>query len=126
MNYDLTKPCADCPFRKEGGILLRRARIMDIAAAVTSNPGTTFSCHKTVQHHDVDDDDDASDRIPGADEQHCAGALLFAKKQNALGFPQMQRIAMRLRLFDPNALTTEAQDTVWDSVLQWLRGGAVK
>jgi hypothetical protein len=55
MKYDLYTPCADCPFRKKGGIRLTRARVVEVAACV-ENPGGEFPCHKTVKHNDEDDE----------------------------------------------------------------------
>jgi hypothetical protein len=128
MKYDLTKPCKTCPFLKDAGIRLREVRIREIAKGVTTNPGATFACHNTVDYDAVREEEEEGVRghISGENEKHCAGALLFAKKQGLLGFPQMQRLAMRLRMFDPNDLTEEEQAKVWDDTSQWVAKGSSK
>lgn len=113
MNWTLRKPCNDCPFLKKGGIRLHPARATEIMDAVTTNPGATFACHKTTV-----DDDSEGDRVVTMNSQHCAGALVFAEKQGLIDQPQMNRIAMRLSLFDPSKLQGHKQ--VFDSQEEML------
>jgi len=93
VKFDLKTPCSNCPFRREGGVRLYSARVIEIAGGFLSNRGGDFPCHKTVDH---DDDDN---RITTKDSQHCAGALIFAEKNE--NQTQMMRISERLRLYDP-------------------------
>ncbi|HGW3237511.1 TPA: hypothetical protein ACNKCC_005820, partial [Klebsiella pneumoniae] len=44
----LKKPCANCPFRKEGAIELAPGRLEGIINDIVENDMTTFHCHKTV------------------------------------------------------------------------------
>lgn len=80
------KPCKDCPFRREGGIRLRAGRIHEIVAAVAppDGQGASFQCHKT--------------RKKTARYLVCAGALIFAYKQEASS--QYTRVLERLRAID--------------------------
>lgn len=116
MRWDMKSPCDNCPFRREGGIKLRPARIREIAGMMLESQGGTFPCHKTV---DYEGDEPRVSR----DAQHCAGAVAFALKHDTL--PQVARIAERFRLLDAEAIFQESGDLVWDSINQWLKGGAV-
>lgn len=112
--FDLRSPCSDCPFLKTGGIRLTRGRVREIARCFTDSQGAVFHCHKTVTH---DDNDDDGGTITTGNEQVCAGGLIFADKQGKAN--QGMRIAMRLRLFNPDALT--GRDRVFDSLAAMLR-----
>jgi hypothetical protein len=105
----VARPCANCPFRREGGIRLRPGRIREILGVVTPDrgPGGTFPCHKTVNH-------DARDH---ATELECAGALIFAYKQGTS--TQMMRISERLGLMDPD-LATGDHPEIFDDADEWL------
>lgn len=118
MNYDMTRPCNDCPFRKEGGIPLTKGRIREIGGMMLSSQGGTFSCHKTVEYREGDDDQ--NEHFPRSGEQHCAGALLFMERHNP-GGTQMARIMERLRAYDRRKLDQAAFPLVWDSLSQWLK-----
>lgn len=67
------KPCKNCPFRREGGVRLRSARIDEIVAVVAPEDGGggRFPCHKTLP------------RTGAKQEMECAGALIFAYKLEA-------------------------------------------
>ena len=104
MNYDLKTPCSNCPFRKEGGIRLRAARVKELIRT-TQNPGAEFACHKTTK------DNDEGERRATEKSQHCAGALVFADKQGTSS--QMMRIAERFGGLDWRKL--EGHTDVFDS-----------
>lgn len=55
MDYKLKRPCANCPFRREGGIPLTRGRIREIAGMMLHSQGGSFPCHKTVNHEARDE-----------------------------------------------------------------------
>lgn len=103
MKYDLTRPCADCPFLREGGIRLRKSRAAEIAEGAIGPQGQTFACHKSTgvggQHKD-------------GKQRHCAGALIFSEKNDAP--TQMMRICERLGMYDRRKL--EGFDDVFDDV----------
>lgn len=109
MHYDLYVPCSTCPFLRKGGIRLTKQRVLDIAGNMLLPHGKTFACHKTTIESD-------GGLTEGPSSRHCAGALIFAEKnQNAT---QMMRIAERLRMYDARKLMSKKEvcDLVFDSV----------
>ena len=68
MDFDLKSPCNNCPFRRDCLVgWLGEDRAKGIIKSITEKAGT-FRCHKTG-------------RTTGGkkvDEQHCAGAIIFA------------------------------------------------
>lgn len=102
MKYDLVAPCGQCPFRYDIKGFLTPDRAEEILESITDLQ-QTFPCHKTVEYGE---DDDSDFHIPSADEQHCAGAMIFLEKQNMPN--QMMRIAERLGLYDRTKLHMES------------------
>jgi hypothetical protein len=105
MHFKLKRPCEDCPFLKEGGIRLRKARAEEIGGMMLSSDGGTFACHKTT--------DSGGSEGP---EQHCAGALIFAEKHHTA--TQSMRVAERLRMYDFTKL--QGEDDVFDTIEEML------
>jgi hypothetical protein len=101
MDYTLTSPCKNCPFRTDVKPYLTLARAASIANSVAD--GATFSCHNT---NEFDDDGEAS-----KEGQHCAGALIMLEKMEQPN--QMMRISERLGLYDRRKLKMDAP--VFDS-----------
>lgn len=97
-------PCNNCPFRKVGGIRLRRARVLEL-----HDKGGAFPCHKTVDHDDRD----------RSTERECAGAIIFAYKEEGPGAGQMLRVSERLGLVDP-ALAEDEHPEIFDSLDEML------
>lgn len=116
MHFDLKKPCDNCPFLRKGGIRLHRQRVLDIANGMLDSQGITFPCHKTT----VDSENEDGDLVPTAKSQHCAGALIFAEKNNTA--TQMMRIMERLRGYDAKALMADKETValVFDDVDEML------
>jgi hypothetical protein len=118
MNFTMTEPCSDCPFRRVGGIRLTPDRVEEIAGMMLDGQGGTFPCHKTVDYGQEDDDGDGDSltwRPSGTKEVHCAGALIFAEKLG--NATQMMRIAERLRMYDARKLMgSPAVAEVFDSI----------
>lgn len=108
MKFDIKKPCDDCPFRREGGIRLRRSRAEEIAEGMLSSQGSTFACHKTVDHD--------GDQFTKSEEKHCAGALIFAEKNGTA--TQMMRIVERLGMYDASKLV--GHDDVFNDLDEML------
>ena len=115
--FGKTEPCFNCPFRRgKQAVRIRPERAGEIADNMLSTAGGQFSCHKT--------------RGMGKDEEvHCAGALIFAEKnENAT---QSMRLAERLGLYDANELRkAEAWDEVFETAEEmieanqdWFRKG---
>jgi hypothetical protein len=129
VDFDLKKPCANCPFlRGDKAVRLRHARITEIHNTVTGAQGGIFPCHKTVSdeereavYQDLDVEDEMEVPQPSNKPwQYCAGALVYALKQQMPN--QLTRVALRLRTFDPDALlaTPEAAN-VFDNLREWKR-----
>jgi hypothetical protein len=96
VNFDLKKPCRNCPFLVSppfAGLGARRRR--EIAAGLIA--GRSFSCHKTTKHCE-----DTGEPLHSAKEQMCAGAMLMLE---AIDRPtQLMRIFERLKGYDRDAL----------------------
>lgn len=115
MNYKLTRPCDNCPFRREGGIRLTKPRIRQITRMLLDSQGGTFPCHKTTI--EVEHEDGSTDRDEGPHTQHCAGALIFSDNHGT--HTQMMRIAGRLGMWHPDDL--QDREAVFESVQAMLR-----
>lgn len=108
MHFDLKRPCPKCPFRKDCILgWLGRIRSEDIAGAVLDD-GKTFSCHETVEH-----DDETGEHVERDEEQHCVGALILTDNEEVSN--QMQRIAGRLGIYDPENIDPKARDLIFES-----------
>lgn len=93
MKFNLTSPCADCPFRTDIAFYLRKSRRQGIADALLHDE--TFACHKTVRQRKVE-------------EQHCGGALGVLAKSGHLFDNWRLRFAAMLGLFKPDKLKFDA------------------
>lgn len=109
MHYDLHVPCSNCPFLRQGGIRLKKARVKQICRDILSDQGKTFACHKTTAERDGEMREVMSSR-------HCAGALIFSEKHG--NCTQMMRIAERLGMYEPKKLMADQEVVarVFDSV----------
>jgi hypothetical protein len=115
MRTDLTGPCHNCPFKREGGIRVHPARAREIAQSQIEGQGATFACHKTTMS-DLGSED--GDLVAGPNSQYCGGALAFAAKLDT--YNQMLRIAIRLALWDPQQIGAQARAEVFGSVLEMV------
>ncbi len=111
MNYDLTKPCSQCPFRNDIDPYLTYDRVLELEESLVRGD---FPCHKTtvpVEPESEELNEDFCDMAATDDSQHCAGALILLEK---LKLPsQMMRIAGRLGLYDHRKL--DLTSPVFDS-----------
>jgi hypothetical protein len=116
VNYTMTKPCPECPFRRDGAganpVRLMLGRVDEIAGVMLNPQGGEFPCHKTTVEDE--DDDDESGRCTTPDSQHCAGALIFAEKND--NHTGMMKIAGRLGMYDPRKLDRAAFPEVFDDI----------
>lgn len=99
MNFDLSGPCANCPFRTDiaGNYgWLGRERAAEIAHSLNE---WTFACHKTTSDEDYDDEYEPEERSYNPKEQHCYGALVVLENEGKLFDNRMLQIAQRLKLF---------------------------
>lgn len=79
MKHNLSKPCAECPFRTDIKSYLRPKRAEEICESLMN--GHSFPCHKTTDYDCLD-------------QSQCAGAEIYLAKQGMS--TQMSRIAERL------------------------------
>ncbi len=105
MNYNLKKPCANCPFLADDSkaVRLSRTRAEEIGGMMLSFNGGDFICHKTSSR---------TNDLPESEESHCAGAIAFALKFDNM--TQMMRISERLHLFKPEEFLEIDPDTIID------------
>jgi hypothetical protein len=112
MEYDLKKPCATCPFRRGTPMILMPGRVEEIAGNMLNPGGGEFPCHKTIEY--IDDDDDGSAHREKPHSKHCAGALIFAEKNETS--TQLMRICERIGMYDATALMGPANKENVDAV----------
>lgn len=100
MEYNLTEPCRDCPFRNDRGhaFFMNRDRAEDIVEGILTGPG--FPCHKTATW------DDEGEQVLRKHSQHCAGALIMCENEGTAS--QMMRIAERIGVYDHQKLNMDA------------------
>lgn len=108
MDYDLTKPCAKCPFRTDclkGW--LGRARATEIV-----NSNGEFACHETT----APDDDEGGDLVVTEGSKHCAGFLILLEKMERPN--QMMRICERIGMYDHRKLKMDSP--VFDTAAEFV------
>jgi hypothetical protein len=84
MNYDMRKPCAECPFLATNNFKIKR--LMRFASG-------EFPCHMACETNEEGNYVAKNEKTP-----HCAGALIFNEKRNKPH--QMARIAERFGMYD--------------------------
>jgi hypothetical protein len=77
--YFMKTPCKHCPFRTDVRPFLHPERAEQIAYHA-SNEFNTFSCHKTLEH---DEDDDEGGLMVTEDSKECAGFLSLQINEGA-------------------------------------------
>lgn len=103
--YNLVRPCENCPFRTDVRPYLKPDRIQEMEEALVRGE---FHCHKTLDYSQIEDWEDE----PGDEKaQHCAGALILLEKIDRPS--QMMRICERLGLYHPEKL--DMSSPVYDS-----------
>jgi hypothetical protein len=105
MHFDMTGPCANCPFRYDIPGFLREDRAQEIADALLSD--RSFSCHKTNDY-----DDETGEAVETSESRHCAGALIFLESQERSN--QIMRWMERIGRYDRRKLKMDAP--VFDDV----------
>ena len=109
MNFDMKRPCDNCPFRYDKHFPLTGERAEELAEGITSGD-QAFSCHKTV---DYSDDDDGADT---KDTPHCAGAMIMLEHMEQPN--QMMRIGERVGFYERTKLDMSAP--VYDDADTWV------
>lgn len=105
MNFDLVRPCSNCPFRSDLAFGLHPERVRGILGGGKGRswwPAASFPCHRTI-HYGCGPDD--SDVIPKTAQQ-CAGVMIILTRENRPN--DAMQIAERLGLFDPSGLDMSA------------------
>ncbi len=111
--FRLKKPCANCPFRKEGAIELMPGRLDSIIEGLLADDFESFLCHKTVNREVEDDFEETFDHRhdeagrPILDgEKLCAGAAAYLIKA------KRPTVGMRIAL-----ITGSISPSQWDASL---------
>lgn len=93
MNFNMKKPCQDCPFRPGSSTneTLAEGRIDEIVSDLRGD--RAFICHKTLDHV--------------RNNEHCAGALIFLEKEDRPN--QLMRVAERLGIYDRTKLDMDVE-----------------
>lgn len=102
MKYELTRPCAKCPFRSDIPSYISPARVREIEYTLDRGE---FPCHETCDY-DHEDEDGMPFGRETEQSQHCAGALILLEKEERPS--QMMRIMERLRMYDRTKLDMSA------------------
>ncbi|MEQ4663982.1 hypothetical protein ABN067_20670 [Providencia rettgeri] len=71
--FAVKKPCANCPFRKTGGIPLAEGRLEGIKRTLLSSDQEFFFCHKTTYQGGAEDKEEGQYQSSGR-ESYCMGA----------------------------------------------------
>jgi len=108
MRFNLKRPCANCPFRKEPVFYLGTARRQEIAETLRSDYNS-FPCHQTTLTNDQ------GEYKGTQQEEHCAGAAIVLEKQ---GRPNiLMRLAQREGKYNPKQL--EEQRQIYNSLTEF-------
>lgn len=102
--FRLKRPCANCPFLKEGAIELEPGRLQGIIDHLVEDDSSSFSCHKTVHCKKGGEWDDEGVYHASGHESMCAGAAAYLLKK---GRPT---IGMRLAFATGSASPDEWDD----------------
>lgn len=105
MNFNLKKPCAQCPFRTDVTPYITSERAAEICHSLVN--GASFPCHKTTKHSEEED----SDMVCTPKSEMCAGAMILLEKIERPN--QMMRIGERIGMYDHRKL--DMSQPVYDS-----------
>lgn len=111
MEFKLTRPCGNCPFRHDIDFYLPVGRRIEIAQSLLSDK--TFPCHKTVHYETIPCErnawsEDHSVYEYQGDEQHCAGALIALQKSSGLFSNFLLRLAYLAKMLEPSKLRLDS------------------
>jgi len=122
MEFNLKRPCKNCPYRKDcppGWLGATRATELAKDVILGDKP---FPCHKTVNYEAWQDaEEEAGEPLEysyDGKEQFCAGALIMEKKYNQGGNLSI-RIARMFGRFKYENL--KGEDLVFDSTAKFIR-----
>lgn len=98
MNFNLKKPCENCPFKKVGAIDLDPGRFEGIVDSLLSNDREWFVCHKTL---DLKGDKKRS---------QCVGSMIYLLKAKSPSVSM--RMAASFKMLDFDSLKEQAGDII--------------
>lgn len=101
--FKLKKPCANCPFRKEGAIELREGRLEGIIQGLIEDDQSSFHCHKIVHNERTGGEwSEEGEYQASGRESMCAGAMIYLEKA---GRPTVgMRLGQAFGLYNPDNL----------------------
>ncbi|MHD0644508.1 hypothetical protein ACYPKM_02575 [Pseudomonas aeruginosa] len=105
--YRKHKPCANCPFRKKGGIELEDGRLDEIKAQIVANDTQPFICHKTLLRNGAENGDGNTFEVPVpmSKQAACAGASAWLWKHGN------STVSMRI-----NEVTGRVPLSTWEKI----------
>lgn len=104
MDFNLKRPCANCPFRREGAIELMPGRLNSIIEGLRKNDHDVFLCHKTVYRKR------RTMRRDRVQPSACAGALAYMYREGRLPVPA--RLAIHYGWLSPDDLKSNLADII--------------
>lgn len=110
MNFNLKKPCENCPFRKVGAIELMRGRLDGIIESLTQDT-TYFNCHKTVHSRIGGEWDEDGGYKASGNESVCVGSLVYMLKAHNV-LPVVARMAIAFGELDLADLKAQFGDVI--------------
>lgn len=101
--FKLHRPCANCPFLKQGAIELVPGRLDGIVKTLVSDDHSAFHCHKTVHNDRTGGEcNQKGNYVASGHESMCAGAMIYLEK---LGRPTVgMRLGRVLGMYSPDDL----------------------
>lgn len=102
-HFRLRRPCKNCPFLREGAIVLAPGRLEGIIKNLIDDDYSTFQCHKTVHNNKTGGEwDDEGIYHASGQESMCVGAMIYLEK---VGRPTVaMRMARAFGVYDPKLL----------------------
>jgi hypothetical protein len=102
MNFDLVRPCGECPFRNDRPPFgLKRERVREILGGARRGrqwwPASSFPCHKTI---------DVGERIIPPTAQQCAGVMIILHREGR--WNDAMQLAQRFGHWHPERLDLSA------------------
>jgi hypothetical protein len=103
MNFDLVRPCGDCPFRSDRLAYIRAERVREILGGGKGKkwwPASSFPCHKTIEYGEGD-----RAHIPQTAQQ-CAGVMIILHREGRHN--DAMQLGERFGMWDPSRLDLTA------------------
>ncbi|KWU26364.1 hypothetical protein [Burkholderia cenocepacia] len=109
--FTLRRPCANCPFRRDGAIELEPGRLDGIIDGLVKDDWSTFNCHKTVHNDKTGGEwDEDGKYTPSGEESMCAGAIVYLEK---IGRPTVgMRLGHLIGDYDPTRMEEAFEEVI--------------